>query len=299
MKKKNLNFKPFVLIFGLIIILIIGFQLFSAAKFETIFAAQGEVVDGFWSDALILRDESLLRSPFRGRVKLLAGEGQRVSAGEKVAEIKTDQQEYNFYNQQAGIISFAVDGLEEKINTEKINQINLNEFEEIKGNYQHLLSGNKIKEDEVLFRIVNNFKLFLILEVPQKQRDRFRINELVFLKGRQFEQLFEARIYDIRQSLNKSFFYLKVEQFIPHWLNIRWVELNVIKNIYRGIKIPRRAVFTQPSGRGVLKLSGYNKYEFQEITIVDGNEEFVIVSGLEVGEEIITNPEDFNYGREV
>lgn len=299
MRKKKLNFKPFVIVFLLIIIIIIGFQLFTAAKFETILAAHGEVVDGFWADVLILRDEKVIRSPFNAKVNLLADEGERISSGQKVAEVTANKQRYNFYNHQAGIISFAVDGLEEKINIENMNQINLNQFDEIKGNYQHLLTGDKIKKNEALFRIINNFQLYLLVEVPKNQVDRFRINELIFLKDKNFEQLFEARIFDIRHSLNKSFFYIKVEQFIPRWLNIRWADLNIIKNIYRGIKIPRKAVFTQPSGKGILKVSGYNKYEFQEISIIDGNEEFVIVRGLEIGEEIITNPEDFNYGREV
>jgi len=57
-------------------------------------------------------------------------------------------------------------------------------------------------------------------------------------------------------------------------------------------------VFNQLSGQGVLKVTGYNKYEFQEVFILNGNEEYVIVSGLKIGEEIITNPEDFDYGRE-
>lgn len=299
MEKKRLKFKPFVIVFIVIIIIIIAVQIFSAAKFETILAAQGEVIDGFWTNVLILRDEKVLKSPVKGKVKLLADEGERISVGKKVAEIETNKGKYNFYNQQAGIISFAVDGLEEKINIEKMDQINLNQFEKIKGKYQHLITGDKLNKNEDLFRMVNNFKLFLLLEVPKEQLDRFRINELIFLKDRHLEQLFEARIFDIKHNLNKSFFYIKVERFIPHWLNIRWVELNIIKNIYRGIKIPRKAVFTQPSGKGVLKISGYNKYEFQELRIIDGNEDFVIVQGLEIGEEIIINPEDFNYGREL
>jgi len=45
-KKKNISFKPFVLIFILIITLIIGIQIFGAARFESVLAAQGEVIDG-------------------------------------------------------------------------------------------------------------------------------------------------------------------------------------------------------------------------------------------------------------
>lgn len=297
-KKKKTNFKLFVIIFVLIISLIIGMQLFGAARFETVLASQGEVIDGFLSEVLIIRDEQLIDSPISGRVELLVGEGNRLAAGKKLAEINSSSQKQIIYNKKAGIVSFAFDGLEKELNIDNLNQINLNKFDEYKGEYQHFLSGDKIKKNQALYRLINNFKLYLISKVPQNYEDRFRVNEVIFLEQKNSEELFKAKIVDIRHNLKDTFFYIKMDQFIPKWTNRRRIELNVIKNIYRGIKIPRKAVFNQPSGRGVLKVSGYNKYEFQEITILNGNEEYVIVEGLEIGEEIITNPEDFSYGRE-
>jgi len=297
-KNKRISFKPFVIIFVLIIILIIGIQIFGASRFESILAAQGEVIDGFWSEVLIVRDEKVIESPVSGRVDLLAGEGDRFATGRELAVIKSSNHQQKIFNKQAGIVSFAVDGLESKINLDNLEQIDLNKFDDFKANYEHLLSGDKIKKGEALYRVVNNFKLYLIAEVPEYQSDRFNINELIFLEEKKSDELYEAKIIDIRHNLNKTFFYIKVEHFIPEWINRRRIELNIIKNIYRGIKIPRKAVFSQLSGQGVLKVIGYNKYEFQEIIILNGNEDYVIVSGLEIGEEVITNPEDFDYGRE-
>ena len=297
-KNNSTNFKPFVILFILIIALIIGVQLFGAARFETILAAQGEVIDGFWSDVLIVRDEEVIKAPISGKVELLAGEGDRLASGIKLAEIKASNQQQKIFNKKAGLVSFAVDGLENEVNINNLNQIDLSNFEDLNGNYKHLLSGDRVKKDENLYRIINNFKLNLIAEIPESQTDRFRINELIFLEQKNSDKLIEAEIVDIRQNLDSTFFFIEVEQFIPRWINRRRIDLNIIKNIYRGIKIPRRAVFNQPSGRGVLKVSGYNKYEFQEVVIINGNDEYVIVSGLEIGEEVITNPEDFDYGRE-
>ena len=82
-KKNHTNFKPFVIIFILIIAFIIGIQIFGAARFETILASQGEVIDGFWTEALIVRDEKVIRAPSTGRVELLVGEGDRLASGRK------------------------------------------------------------------------------------------------------------------------------------------------------------------------------------------------------------------------
>lgn len=69
--------------------MIIAIQIFGAARFETILAAQAEVVDGFWAEALIVRDEKVITSPISGRVKLMVGEGDRLATGKKLAEIKS------------------------------------------------------------------------------------------------------------------------------------------------------------------------------------------------------------------
>ncbi|RCW62058.1 HlyD family efflux transporter periplasmic adaptor subunit [Halanaerobium sp. ST460_2HS_T2] len=297
-KKSSTSFKPFVIIFILVITLIIGIQLFGAARFETILAAQGEVIDGFWSDALIVRDEEVIKSPVSGKVKLMVGEGDRLASGIKLAEIKSSNQLQKIFNKEAGIVSFAVDGLENKVNANDLKQINLSNFEELKGNYRHLLSGDRIKKEEPLYRIINNFKLYLVAQIPNSQVKRFRTNELIFLEQKNSDKLIEAKIVDIRHNLNNTFFVIELDQFISRWINRRRININIIKNIYRGIKIPRKAVFSQPSGQGVLKVSGYNKYEFQKVVILNGNSQYVIVNGLDIGEEIITNPEDFDYGRE-
>lgn len=297
-KDKKLRFKPFVIIFVLLIVIILGIQIFGAARFETIFASQGEVIDGFWSEALLVRDERVVYSPLFGKVNLLVGEGNRLSTGRKLAEINSANQKQKIFNKKAGIVSFAVDGLEEKINLDNLYEIDLKDFDKYQGNYQHLISGKRVKKNEALYRIINNFNLHLIAPVSEKEANRFRLNEVIFLKEQGSEELIKAKIIDIRHSLDNSFLFIKVDLFVPQWINIRRVNLNIIKNIYRGIKIPRKAVFKQPSGQGVLKVTGYNKYDFQELVILDGNDDYVIVSGIDIGEEIITNPEDFDYGRE-
>lgn len=297
-KDKKTNFKPFVILFILIIAVILGIQIFGAVRFETIFASQGEVIDGFWSEALLVRDERVIYSPFSGKVNLKVGEGDRLSTGRELAVIKAADKNQKMFNQKAGIISFAVDGLEETINFNNLYDINLDKFDDYQGNYKHLISGKKIKESEPLYRIVNNFKLYLVAPAPKEQAARFHLNEVIFLQEKKADELLQAEVVDVRHSLDNSFLFIKLDLFVPRWLNIRKVNLNIIKNIYRGIKLPKKAVFNQPSGQGVLKVTGYNKYEFQEVVIIDGNEKEVIVSGIEIGEEIITNPEDFDYGRE-
>src|SRR6056297_2266282 len=103
MKSKNniFNLKLFVILFILIITGIIAVQIFGAARFETVFAEQGEVIDGFWTEALVIRDEKVIKAPVSGRVEFSDIEGDRASYGSKVAEIKHQAKTKNVYNKEA------------------------------------------------------------------------------------------------------------------------------------------------------------------------------------------------------
>lgn len=296
---KKINFKPFVLVFILIISLILIIQIFTTSNFETILAAQGEIKDGFWTNALIIRDEKVVESPIKGNLNILISEGDRYSIGNKIAVLSSSNEKINFYNRNAGIISFSFDGLEKKVNLNNIDQINLNNFNKFDSNYNQHFNGDQIHKNKPLYRVINNFKLNIMVEVPKNYQDRFRVDELIFLQEKNTDQLIRAKISEIKYSLDSTYFNIELERFVSEWLSRRWIDLNIIKNIYRGIKIPKKAVFTQPSGQGVLTVNGFNKFKFKEVMVLDGNEDDVIVNGLEIGEEVIVNPEDFDYGREV
>lgn len=296
--KSRLGFKPFVIIFILLIGLIIALQIFGASRFETILASEGEVIDGFWAKSLIIRDEKVVTAPITGTVTLDCSEGERIPAGTKVCVIESGEIAKKMYNRQAGLISYAVDGLESSLNSSQLNQIDLKKFADYQGNYKHLLSGRKIAAGEPLYRMINNFDLYLIIPARPVQAERFRNNELIFIQENDSTEMLKARVIKVENQLEQSYIFVELDSFIPRWLNIRRVNLNIIKNIYRGIKIPRQAVFNQPAGQGVLKVTGHNKYEFEKVVILEGNEKEVIVKGIGIGEEIIINPADFNYGRE-
>lgn len=293
------KFKIFFFLFIFIIIFIIGYQILGAARFETITASQGEIIDGFWSNAVVVRDEKVFRAPKSGRADLLEAEGDRIAVGEKVAAVKANNGKKIIYNHKAGILSFAVDGLENTINSSTIDSLDLNKIDDYKANYKHRLTGRNINEGEALYRIINNFNFHLIVPASRAQADRFRINEIVFVQEKKSQDMLRARIIDIKADNQDNYYlFVKMDFFVPRWINVRRVNINFIKNIYRGIVIPRKAIFNQPSGQGVLKVSGYNEYQFQEITVIDSNQEAAVVEGVEIGDKIITNPEDFDYGRE-
>lgn len=288
--------KKFWLLAGLIIfltLLLIYFVFFSSRP-EIIEANYGEIVDGFKTEALLLRRERVFPAPVSGRVDFKVSEGERVSKGQEVVSVDEDK----VYSRMAGIISFAEDGLEGVLHPQNIGQITLEIYDEIQRDFNQLSRGSRINEGEMLYRIIDNNQLYLVIPVKAEEGNRYRQGETVFVEHQFSEEMIEARVENILVKNNDALLTIRLNRFVDEWLNLRRVEVSFIKNIHRGIVIPQEAVFKQPDGQGLLVMSQGSDYSFREIEIVNQVDDKLIVDNLEIGDKIIVNPEVVDYGRE-
>ncbi len=289
-----------ILLFLFLIIIFLGFVglFWLGNRSEVIFARYGEVVDGFSTRALIVRDEKVQPALRSGYVNLKFSEGERIGHGKKVLQLKNNDNSYSVYNSYPGIISFATDGLEGYLTPEILTKLSSDDFSRMVRNYKQLVDGDYLSKDQPAFRIINNNQLYLVIKTEIDEVRRYRINEVVFVRDSRLNtDLIEGKIINKTMSEESGLLTVKLNRFIKEWLNLRWIEIEFVKNIYRGVVIPREAIFTQPEGEGVFISFSDSNYEFKNIQIIDGDEDRVVVEGLEVGDKIIANPKSVNYGR--
>ncbi len=296
--KKNTVKARFLFVFLAIIIVILLFFYFKYNQRYVVRATYGEIVDGFMTDALIVRDEISVTSPITGRVFTHFKEGDRVSYGRKIIDIKNAGETLSLYNQQAGIISYATDELENILSPEKIDKINIENYSTFNRKYKQLVSGNSIDRGSPVFRIINNYELYLVIKIASAEAERYHKNELIFVKPEAIDiDIIKGHIICKKSNEQEAILIVALNRFIEEWLNMRRVKIKFIKNIYRGIVIPKEAVFSQPQGDGVLVYNNEGDYKFTKVKIKHENKEKVIVTGIDIGDNIIFNPAEYNYGR--
>lgn len=286
-----------------LLLLLIIFVLFLAAYFylsfqriEIIMARYGEVVDGFPAQILIVRDEFIQYTSDSGQIKLRQSEGQRIGYGEVVMEIG----DTILHNYRSGIVSYAVDGLEEILRPESVFDMDLKKYDNLDRDYKQLVNGQYLKKGQASYRIINNNKMLVVLKTTVREINRYLLNETVFLNSKDLQKdLIDGVIIKKITDGESGFLIIELNVFEDEWLNLRWADITFIKNIYRGIVIPRSAVFTRPDGEGVLLVNPDGNYKFQQIKVLDGNNEDIVVEGIEVGESVVENPAVVNYGGEV
>lgn len=290
--------KRFLFFFILVIsfIAFIAFYYLFNNQLVMVLARYDEVVDGFETEGLLVRDEVVHYSPVSGFVRLKQTEGERVSYGQEIIDIDNT----TLYNYNAGIVSYAVDNLEESLNPGILNKITIKDYNRYKRNFNQLVNGEYLTRGEPVFRIVKTDHLYLLVKASAKEVKRYRINERVFVRSLDLDKgLIDGEIIGTRLDGNEGLLIVSLNIFIPEWLNVRRVEIEFIKNIYRGIIIPRTAVFTQPEGQGVLIYNPDGSYTFKKIKVVEETGEQVVVDGVEVGDSVIANPQVVDYGRGV
>ncbi|NLJ84455.1 MAG: hypothetical protein GX336_06065 [Halanaerobiaceae bacterium] len=287
-----------------IVLLIFLFLIFFSVYFYTVrhrvdllIADYTEVVDGFWTEGLLIRDEIVYRSPDSGFVKLLASEGKRVAYGEEIAGIANRI----IYNRHAGLLSYATDGLEEELTIKNISDINIDKYKSYRRNFKQNFNNEYIRKGQALFRIVKNNNMYLVIPCAREEIRRYRVNETVFIQADELGKgLIEATVVEKKNEEEQGFLIIRLNFFLEEWLNTRRVNFLFIKNIHRGIAIPREAIFTTTAGEGVLIYDPVrNNYSFVQIRVLNGNRELVIVEGVDLGSHVVTNPEVLDYGRGV
>ena len=295
-KSKFISWKYFVFI-TLIIIGLISFFILKEDNLQTTRISYQEIVSGFETKGLVIRDEKIFKAPISGKINILINEGERAAYGEKIAYIENENQKYNIYTKEPGIISYAHDGLENLLKYGNITPQVLDNYDDYERNYKQYISGNKIEKGSVLYRIINNNNQYLLIEVEEDRAQMFNQNETVFIDRDNEKKFIKAKIKKIYEYEDINYLLLDLNYYIKEWNNIRWVDIKLIKNIYEGLAVPNSAIFKTASGTKILLYTFDNEIKTKDIKVIETTKDWSIVENLEIGDKVITNPENVNYGR--
>ncbi|WP_058485440.1 HlyD family efflux transporter periplasmic adaptor subunit [Defluviitalea phaphyphila] len=180
----------------------------------------------------------------------------------------------------SGIISYYIDGFEEKFSPENLNSLTKSDFETIyKGKY--ITQNSTIKKEDPLFKVVDNYDWYVAGIVSKDIAKEWEINDEVLIKFNEEDITVKAKIYSIKSIEDSIVFVLQsTEQILP-FIDKRNIEFEIIKDNYEGIKIPINAIVEKT----FLKIpKNYIQYS--------GNKTVVIKKGLNK-DELISVVADF------
>ncbi len=274
----------------LIAVFLLGvFFLQSSSRDNLYTVIHGEVRDKFATEAIFIREEILYSSPAQGKVHLLAGEGERVRSGSIVLRIETDTGFKNVYSPLTGMVSFRMDGWEDVLTPDRIHYFDFRLFSRVQTDDKTLRDGQSVRVGHDLFRVVNNFILYIMISVPQGEEipevgRRLRVN---------FPRL-DTDLYwgtVILHNKQERYIVLQVDRFVDEFLSLRKQPVQVIRGIYHGMVVPYEALDIEKGIIGIW-MPGRDGPQFRVVELLGNDGDFAVVEGLRVGEEIYINPPD-------
>ncbi|MGB9791000.1 MAG: HlyD family efflux transporter periplasmic adaptor subunit [Thermacetogeniaceae bacterium] len=245
-------------------------------------------------EAVVLRNEIVVKAPCSGQVIRIRSEGSLVRAGELVAKLRpktgidTGIAEIDLFSPVSGYVCYHPDGWEDILTPSEWSRL---EFSEVFGsvNKKDEVCSQEAAAEEPVFKIIDNLsEPYLIVKIKnarnehvisQQDRVEFRWNG-----GSGKGKVVAAR--EIDGALFIVVEVLEAEQRLP---DKRLFGLKVIKTEGEGVVLPAKAIVWRKGATGVITSSPLG-FRFHKVEITGRLGEKVAVKGIEPGLEVVVNP---------
>jgi putative membrane fusion protein len=192
-----------------------------------------------------------------------------------------------YYSGQAGIITYKVDGLENEYSFE--NVMNMTPSSTVKKNYilKDKRQSSSVEEHEEIFKIIKNFDYYIAATLDNEKAKLFKENKFVKTRiltdGNQHELW--GYVKKINYGSEQSVLILYFDDYFYKIYDKRYVDLELITDIYEGLKIHTSSLTKKDGLDGVYVQDASNIIKFFPVEVLGMNEEYAIIAtGDYVGE---------------
>ncbi len=140
--------------------------------------------------------------------------------------------------QKSGIVSYRVDGLEEKLSPDKFNIINEQYLDNLE-----IKTGQIISASNDCGKIIDNFKCYIAVTMNSKEAMEAKVNDKVKIRISNDEED-DAKIIQINEESGKRTIIFQLSKMSEVLINHRKIDIDVIWWDASGLKVPNQ-VLTQ------------------------------------------------------
>lgn len=237
-----------------------GWHFARSSLVETGVLSAGELKRTYTSEGVLIKDETAIPSPADGELVMRVKPGERVRAGESIAEVKTAGDGAATWSaliraSRTGIVSLSVDGLEGVLKpgqADILEAVRLSEVNAKQGNpMREGLSIKCVKGQPVLKVIDNLSPLLIYVQAPIGFPDEALKKESITLLWE--HQEFSGRIKDIPPGNNAAGRMLAVQilNYPAGLLEIRKDTFKLVVGKVSGYIVPQKALVIRDGVEGL------------------------------------------------
>lgn len=201
----------------------------------------------------------------------------------------TELKSFTIIAPRSGIVSYHIDGLEDKLTIANIKNLNKGFLNNLEG--RSIETGKQqFKEDTPILKIFDNLKWYIAIVLNgDSESHEFKKGQRIQIYIEDSTEKLAATVHSINESEDSLTLILLCDTHLEDIDTLRKINVKVIGKTHRGIKIPGEAIHQHQGKDGVI-LKQRGKYIFKEVSIIAKDKESVIIEGIRTMEEVVINP---------
>ncbi len=185
-----------------------------------------------------------------------------------------NQSVFSYKTQDAGLISYYVDGYESELTPINMYLLDKSELEETSMTGQDTYR-EKTFPNEPLYKIINSPVWYVATWVDSNKIDKYIIGNTVYLNFANGQT--KGLIYDIIKDDIGNLVIIEIGHYYPDYWKLRKVTTDIIVANYEGIKIDNDSIVEVDGQAGVYTVDINGKYVFEPIKIIGSDGKKTIV----------------------
>lgn len=258
----------------------------SQEKIDSIMAElQNSIASQDYDEVKILKDRLLVATNKKDAItnekKLVADQIDNALNKKNDIIQKIKKARLVHYSQTAGIVSYNIDGLEEKLSAKKADKYSVKDFKVLNQKKETKKQSEDVKIGQSIFKIIENQTWFIMVKTNDKSLKSFKEKEAISVKLK--ENILEGTIFKIDKTNKDTLVIIKLNEYLYNHLNDRYLDVELITNTYNGLIIPKTSIVEKDGIKGVYVKSISGVIEFRPIKILGQDDKNVIIEEGEDG----------------
>jgi putative membrane fusion protein len=174
----------------------------------------------------------------------------------------------------SGILTYKLDGYESFITIDNLYNINYEEISKVDINATSIIKENT-SQDGTLFKIVDNATYYLVAIIPNEEVETYKnVQKITVEIG---AEKLSGEVYDVFTDDQKAVVAIRMSEVFDGFYNQRWVDANVIRENYRGLKVYVDSIVNIEGQLGVYVVENDRRLKFVPIKILGYDDENAII----------------------
>jgi putative membrane fusion protein len=227
------------------------------------------------------------------KVYSASGQGSNQSGGSKydiygIAELeqmKSNLQgrlgtsKVSFYSEKSGVVTFKIDGLEDKYSYENVMDIQPSGTDEKESTAVDMKQKTSVSGSDKIFKIISSFDYYIAATMDNEKAKMFEENK--YVKTRIISDSSSHEVWGLIKKINygseRSVLIIYYDDFFHKIYDKRYVDLELITDTHEGIKINSEAVTEKDGMKGVYVCDASNIVKFFPVEILGDDGKTTIV----------------------